>query len=163
MCACFISPPQHEEQTGEQDRRSRTEEVAHGHLAGCSGSARGELSKDPELSGRKTEGVIGLVTQHMHTHLHTSVAQRSGLFFCDVTEFCNFQPKPCKVSFISIVFTCVSLEKKASNLKGFVFTSGYLSLHPELVRALFLNSDGGMSHLCYAMCQCSSTHSPSSV
>lgn len=60
ICTCFFSPTQHEEQTGEQDRRSRTEEVTHGDFAGGSGSAGGELSKDPELSGGKTEGVIGL-------------------------------------------------------------------------------------------------------
>ncbi|KAG8007297.1 PRA1 family protein 3 [Nibea albiflora] len=35
-------------------------EVTHGDFAGGSGSAGGKLSKDPELSGGKTEGVIGL-------------------------------------------------------------------------------------------------------
>lgn len=40
-----------------------TEEVAHGHFTGGFGSAGGELSEDPDLSGGETEGVMGLWNQ----------------------------------------------------------------------------------------------------
>lgn len=59
-------------------------------------------------------------------HMCTSFGQRSWLFFLDVTKLWISQSKPLKVCFIYSVFTCVCFDKKACNLKGFIFTSGYL-------------------------------------
>lgn len=52
-----------------------------------------------------------------------------------------------KVGVTCSVFTCMSFEKKVCYMKGLIFTSGYLALHPELARALFSNSSDGMWEL----------------
>lgn len=56
-------------------------------------------------------------------------------------------------------------KMKDCYLKGFIFTSGLLSLYPELVRVLFFfffsfseqwwGRVSAASHLCYAVCKCS--------
>lgn len=68
--------------------------------------------------------------------LFTHVAQRIWNFFLDVSGFLNLA-----LNFELLVSNVVSCRGTASTLKAFEFTSGYLSLHPELVGALFFPSD----------------------
>ena len=64
-----------------------------------------------------------------------------GTFSIEATELNIFSTQT-SGHFLHSLITCVSLEKKASNLKGLMFTSGYLSLQRELVRALFETAIG---------------------
>lgn len=86
------------------------------------------------------------------THTHVFIFWPKSLTsYLDVAKVC-IPVKVC-VIYSVCVYTHVCFEKTFCYLKG--FTSGCLSLHPELVRTLLSNSDEGISvlpHVCTMQC-----------
>lgn len=147
ICTLVTSPPQHEEQAGEQDRRRWTEAVAHGPPAGGPGSAGGELPEDPDSAGGEAKGVTGL---HL---LRTSRIQTDFFFF-----FSSFDDV-CNVLSLTFFEKFLQKGKKKSIECERLFTSR-VSHHSELVWALFSEHRWGhvMSLTMQSVSVCSLAH-----